>query len=78
MQNSQKYTGARSKYKGVSWYKNTSGRCWSAQCRINKQAHYLGSFYTEEEAALAYNKFASANFGQYFKGNTLNSQAEVN
>lgn len=46
-----------SKYRGVSYYKNTTDKKWRAEVRINYKNNYLGIFKTEEEGALAYNEF---------------------
>ena len=46
--------GVTSKHKGVSWCK--SSKKWKAQIQINKKKKSLGSYKTEIEAAIAYNK----------------------
>lgn len=44
-----------SKYKGVSWKKNTNK--WMASIRIGKKVYYLGSFVLEDDANKAYIDF---------------------
>jgi hypothetical protein len=48
-----------SKYKGVSWKKQT--KKWSAHITINKKLKHLGYFFTEKEAYNAYKKFKKEN-----------------
>jgi len=43
-----------SKYKGVSW--NPVSNTWRARITVNKKLISIGSFMTEKEAAIAYNK----------------------
>jgi hypothetical protein len=60
--------GGTSKYKGVFFHKQFSLRgwkAWEAGIRYNKKRLCLGSFYTEIEAALAYNKKAKELFGEF-------------
>ena len=64
-----------SPYKGVTQYKNASGKCWKAECRLNGKKIYLGSFYSEEDAAVAYNQYASNIHGDFFRGNRVESKA---
>lgn len=52
-----------SKYKGVN-YQKTSKK-WVAYIQINKKGIRLGSFNTEKEAGLAYNKKAIELFGEF-------------
>lgn len=53
-----------SKFKGVSFDSRYRSK-WSAQLTINRKKIYLGRFYTEEDAALAYNALAENLFGQF-------------
>ena len=61
--NQRKSRGGTSKYKGVyiGWNKHR----WYAAVRKNGKQNYLGSFKTEENAALAYNKVALELFGEH-------------
>jgi hypothetical protein len=56
-----------SKYKGVS----RDGKKWRAQIKINRKAHNLGSYDTEEEAAIVYNERALALWGEFAKLNKV-------
>ena len=51
-------------YKGVSKVKDGRKKCWRATLTYEKQQKALGSFYTEREAAEAYNEAAI----EYFAG----------
>ncbi len=66
-QNRQTVRG-KSKYKGVYLHKQKDRQkvyfYWSAQIKGDKEMH-LGSFKTEKEAALAYNKKAKELFGEF-------------
>ena len=64
--NSKKRPNTTSVYKGVS---KLSGGKWKAQIELNQKSLYLGSFITEEEAALAYNQKAKELFGEYARLN---------
>lgn len=52
-----------SKYKGVSWRKQ-SGR-WSANICVDNKRMYLGLYLSEEDAAKAYNEAAKKHFGEF-------------
>lgn len=62
--NSKKRTGASSQYKGVSWHKVSEK--WIAHIT-------LGSFKTEEDAALAYNEAAIRYHGKFAGLNVISS-----
>jgi len=61
--NAEPRIGFTSKYKGVSRAK-TKGK-WRASANYNKKPKYLGYFDDENEAAIAYNKFAMEHYGEY-------------
>lgn len=66
LQNTQHRVGLpsrrRSRFNGVSQYAPCG---WSARIRVNGKPTYLGSFPTEEAAALAYDQAAVAAFGPF-------------
>ena len=64
--NRRKLKVKSSPFKGVS---KTKAGAWKASIRINKIALHLGTFKTEIEAAIAYDKSAKENFGEYAKVN---------
>jgi hypothetical protein len=51
--------GATSKYRGVSW--NKQSKRWVSQCQVNGKKVSLGYFDSEHDAALAYDTFIEAN-----------------
>ena len=51
----------QSQWKGVYKKRNK----WGAQAWVNGKKYHLGCFVTEQEAALAYNRFAQEHFGMY-------------
>ena len=57
-----------SKYKGVSWHKQT--KKWTAYIRINKKVH-IGIFSSEKDAAKAYNESAKKHWGEFARLNIL-------
>jgi len=61
--------GGSSKYKGVTWF--ARDKKWKAQSSYGGRHNHLGHFENEEDAALAYNFFALANFGEYAQLNTV-------
>lgn len=52
-----------SRYKGVCRCKGS--RKWVGSIRTNNRTIHLGSFFSEEEAALAYNRAATKLFGKF-------------
>lgn len=67
--NRKPQVGCSSKYKGVSWFKQTCK--WEAYIEVNRKKIHLGHYHKEEEAALAYNRAALEHFGEYAKINDL-------
>lgn len=65
---------SKSGYKGV--YQIPTGR-WSATGVVNGRKRHLGMFDTPEEAALAYNIAAIAEWGPYARLNTLTKHRQV-
>jgi hypothetical protein len=61
--NMHKYVGCGSRFKGVSWHKQNS--YWRAQICVNSQRMYLGVFYSEVSAAIAYDRAAEKYFGEF-------------
>lgn len=67
--NRGKVVRTSSKYKGVSWRKD---RCkWSAKIKMNGKSKSLGCYFSEESAALAYNREAVKMFGEFAKLNII-------
>lgn len=60
-----------SKYKGVSLIKNRKYKKWMATIAKNKKNYFLGTFYNEEEAAMAYNNKALELHGDFAKLNEV-------
>lgn len=58
-----------SSYKGV-WLRKRSGK-WESAINTGSGQKYLGSFLSEEEAALAYNEAAKKYHGEYARLNRI-------
>ena len=60
-----------SKYKGVHFMKAYKGKKWRASIGVGNKTNYLGTYYTEKEAALAYNSAALRLHGNFAKLNEV-------
>lgn len=73
--NKEKTTGLSSKYKGVSIAIVNNGyklyTYWYSLIYIDNKSKFLGSFKSEEAAALAYNKEAVKQFGEFANLNII-------
>lgn len=67
MANSRLNTNGTSMYRGVLWNRNRNN--WLARIKTNGKAHYIGSFYSEIEAAKAYDRAAMRIFGEFARVN---------
>ena len=61
--NSRPQVGTSSQYKGVHWA--SRDRRWRAGIKHGGKSRYLGTFWTEKDAALAYDTAAREFFGEY-------------
>lgn len=66
-QNALSHKNSSSRFKGVSWNKRLGK--WCAQIQLNKKNRYLALFYSEEAAAVAYDKRAVELFGEFARLN---------
>jgi hypothetical protein len=55
--------GGSSQYKGVSWEKKRG--CWVAHIMIDRHGICIGSFWDEEDAAIAYDNWAFRAWGEF-------------
>lgn len=69
--NQKKKKNCKSKYKGVK--KNNKCNTWTARITFNRVEIYLGSYKTEELAAIVYNEKAKELFGEFAKLNEVNN-----
>lgn len=65
MFNQKPMIGKISKYKGVSFHKPTNK--WRAYGKLNQKNIHLGLHKTEQEAFMAYDNFAKANHGKFYR-----------
>ena len=65
--NRKAYKGSSSKYKGVSWCKQSQK--WASYIKLDYKARNLGRYTSEEEAARAYDKAARESHGKYARLN---------
>jgi hypothetical protein len=75
LRNSRAHRGTSSRFKGVSYFKQT-GR-WEAVIRLNPgERLHLGRYISEEDAARAYNAAALEYFGEFARLNPLPDTSE--
>jgi hypothetical protein len=68
--NRRKRKGCSSKYKGVYFHKSRKGRKkWDAYINVNGKRIFLGTYQTQEEAAMAYDAAAKKYYGQFARLN---------
>lgn len=57
---------ATSEYKGVYLYTSPGGQqYWRASVSMDGKSKHIGTFPTEEDAAMAYDEVASKNWGEF-------------
>lgn len=61
-------------YRGVVWHK--VHKCWHAQLNYMKQRIHIGSFDTEDEAAIAYNYVAKQILGEFAVLNNIKKKRQ--
>ena len=77
-QNSRPQKGASSKYKGVSFERNSRGKKkWKAYIKVEGKLKNLGRFQDQESAAKVYNKAALKYFGEYAWLNNLEQEYQT-
>ncbi|WP_051586303.1 HNH endonuclease [Selenomonas sp. AE3005] len=55
---------SRRRFKGVFYLKNRK-KCWQSAIVVDGKKQFLGNFYSQEEAAKAYNEAAIEYFGEF-------------
>ena len=63
----RKSLGCSSKYRGVDWYR--AHQKWRAQINYRGRFYHLGYFYSEKDAARAYDVAAKKYFGEFAQSN---------
>ena len=71
--NRRKRRGTKSRFRGVTQHQNG----WQALISYQKRRHHLGSFMTEEEAALAYNEAAIRIHGELAQLNKVRQTKKI-
>ena len=61
--NSSKRDGTSSIYKGVSWHKGIGK--WIVQIRIDSKLKFIGTFDSEYDASIAYDRYAIMHYKEY-------------
>lgn len=67
--NSKKHEKTSSKFKGVTWHNRD--KKWQASIGVNSRMKYLGSFVSEEDAAIAYDLAAKELYKDFAKLNFI-------
>ena len=65
----------KKRYKGVFALQGKRKKKWQSIIIFNRERHYLGTFATEAEAAMAYNDAATQLFGEYACLNVIDNEA---
>lgn len=68
--NTSSKKGSTSRYLGV-YYSKDRNKKWVARITINKKCIHIGSFNSENEAAMAWNEAAIINYGEFANLNTI-------
>jgi len=76
MMNRAKLKSKSSSYKGVSFYRNSTGPLWTARIQFNKKSVFLGFFKNENDAARAYNIAATKHHKEFAFLNIIKDQEE--
>jgi hypothetical protein len=73
--NTRSREGSSSKYKGVTWDKNR--KKWNACIKLGPTTYMLGRFDSETKAALAYNKRAREEYGEFAYLNSIEEAVDA-